>query len=71
MRRVLAKTRVYFIACIPNMSLIFLFEAVFIYRLRNVVKDEWMDVECALEEVEIPIVDDNNIDKVGDCIDEK
>ena len=34
------------------------------------VKDEWMDVECALEGVEIPIVDNNNIDEVGDCMDE-
>ena len=39
--------------------------------LRNVVKDEWMDVECALEGVEILIVDNNNIDKIGDCIDER
>ena len=34
------------------------------------MKGEWIDVECALEGVEIPIVDNNNIDEVGDCIDE-
>lgn len=47
-----------------------IYKAVFSSSGRNVVKDEWMDVECALEGVEIPIVDDNNIDEVGDCIDE-
>ena len=46
------------------------YKAVFSSSGRNIVKDEWMDVECALEGVEIPIVEANNIDKVGDCMDE-